>query len=206
MGRRPEITAAKLEKMSPPGKIAFAIFFIIGGIIAIIVVSNFNTSELGEIFGLIYLLIILNMLFSLYLLISGISALIAEKEYEKNLSKSNIIEIDRMQGYEFEVFLKTLFIKLGYSAEVTKKSGDFGADLILDKNETKIVVQSKRYDNHVGVKAVQEIYSSMSYYCANEAWVVTNNYFTRQAKELANNNGVRLIDREELVKLIAKTK
>ena len=205
MGRRPEITAAKLEKMTPQGRLALGIFLAIVGVIGIIIISCFSSSFYG-LTGYFYLLIIPDLLFGVILIFSSIGEIRNQKEYEEKLSLSNIDEIDKMQGYEFEIFLKTLFAKLGYTAEVTKKSGDFGADVLLYKDNLTIVVQAKRYDKHVGVKAVQEIYSSMSYYCANEAWVVTNNYFTRQAKELANNNGVRLIDREELVNLIAETK
>lgn len=206
MGRRPEITTAKLEKMTPQGRLALGVFLAIIGVIGIIIISCISSLLYDGLIGYFYLLIIPDLLFGIVLIFSSIGEIKNQKEYEENLSKSNILEIDNMQGYEFEIFLKTLFTKLGYSAEVTKKSGDFGADLLLHKNNATIVVQAKRYEKHVGVKAVQEIYSSMAYYCANEAWVVTNNYFTRQAKELANNNGVRLIDREELVKLIAETK
>ena len=206
MGRRRQIDLSDIIKMPPSGKIAFAIFLIICGVIAIIVINTVKVFPLDDYLGFIYFLIVLNFIFALILLFVGIFAIKKQQDYEDKLSLSNIDEIDKMQGYEFEVFLKTLFAKLGYIAEVTKKSGDFGADVLLYKDNLTIVVQAKRYDKNVGVKAVQEIYSSMSYYCANEAWVVTNNYFTRQAKELASNNGVRLIDREELVNLIAETK
>ncbi len=205
MGRRSKITVAKLEKMTSQGRFALGILLTIIGVFGIIIISCLS-SQFDEIVWYFYLLIIPDLLFGIFLLVSSIAEMKNEKEYEEKLSKSNIDEVDKMQGYEFEIFLKTLFEKLGYSAEVTKKSGDYGADIILYRNNATIVVQAKRYEKHVGVKAVQEIYSSKNYYCANEAWVVTNNYFTRQAKELANNNGVRLINREELVDLIFKTK
>jgi HJR/Mrr/RecB family endonuclease len=55
-------------------------------------------------------------------------------------------EIDQMNGYEFEEYIAKLLIKLGYkSATVTKKSGDFGADIIaVDKNNKRVAVQCKR--------------------------------------------------------------
>ncbi|MFD1735928.1 restriction endonuclease [Bacillus salitolerans] len=38
-------------------------------------------------------------------------------------------EVDEMDGHDFEHYLAPLFERLGYRAEVTKGSCDFGADL-----------------------------------------------------------------------------
>lgn len=80
-------------------------------------------------------------------------------------------------------YLKALFQQLGYKPHVTQKSGDFGADLVM-KGKDKIVIQAKRYGikNRVSLSAVQEVYGAKAYYKANQAWVVTNSYFTKQAK------------------------
>ncbi|WP_244988982.1 restriction endonuclease [Robertmurraya siralis] len=51
----------------------------------------------------------------------------------------------------------------------------------------------------VGVKAVQEIASAKNHYRADECWVITNRFFTEQAKKLASSNEVRLIDRKHLM-------
>ena len=117
------------------------------------------------------------------------------------LKKSDINTIDDMDGIEFENYLKVLFQSLGYIANVTKTSGDFGADLILMKDSTKIVVQAKRYSNKVGVSAIQEIVGAKNMYNADKMWVATNNYFTEPAKQLAWANCVKLIDRDEIIQL-----
>jgi restriction system protein len=110
-----------------------------------------------------------------------------------------------MKGYEFEKCMKDVFEKLGYSVYHTPFSGDQGADLVLtSKNGLKIAVQTKRYSCNVSNKAVQEVVSAKAIYrCAN-GMVVTNNYFTASAKELAKANGIGLIDRNELRKLISR--
>lgn len=123
------------------------------------------------------------------------------KERER-LRKSGIDEIDSMDGVQFEYYLKELFRSRGYSVEMTKTTGDFGADLILKKESNRIVVQAKRYSNSVGVKAVQEVISSIKMYNATESWVITNSHFTKAAKELAEKNDVKLIGREHLVDMI----
>lgn len=117
------------------------------------------------------------------------------------LLSSDITQIDIMEGYEFENYLKTMFFYAGFDVEVTKKSRDFGADLVLKKDNAIVVVQAKRYNKAVGMKAVQEILASAPHYMATEAWVVTNSYFTDQAEQLAKENRVRLLDRDELIEM-----
>lgn len=128
-----------------------------------------------------------------------------ERRILKRIAKSGIRYIDKMDGRQFEVYLKALFRELGYSPMVTKQSNDFGADLVL-KGKNRIVIQAKRYGmkNRVGISAVQEINAAQAYYKAHEGWVVTNSVYTRQAKELAEACNVKLIDRVELQKLINK--
>ncbi|MGE7718236.1 restriction endonuclease [Priestia megaterium] len=128
---------------------------------------------------------------------------IRERRYMKELAQSGMPYIDKMDGYQFEIYLKALFQQLGYKPQVTQKSGDFGADLVM-KGKDKIVIQAKRYGvkNRVSLSAVQEVYGAKAYYKANQAWVVTNSYFTKQAKELAAACDVTLVDRADLQKFI----
>lgn len=56
------------------------------------------------------------------------------------------------------------------------------------------------------LRAVQEVQGARAHYKATEAWVVTNSNFTQQAYELAKSNGVRLIDREELIEMLLTMK
>jgi restriction system protein len=133
-----------------------------------------------------------------------ILAIVKAKAESEKLRKSGIHEIDKMDGFQFEHYLKELFKSQGYEVVVTQASGDFGADLILKTKEQKIAVQAKRYSQNVGIKAVQEVSSAMKYYNTQECWVVTNSFFTQAAKKLASTNGVRLIDRNELVDSIVK--
>lgn len=120
----------------------------------------------------------------------------------EQLRKSGIAEIDKMDGIQFEYYLKELFLSRGFSVEVTKAAGDYGGDLLLKQTGKKIVVQAKRHNKDVGIKAVQEVIGAKAYYSADEAWVVTNSYFTKAAIELAQKSGVRLVNRENLIDYI----
>lgn len=130
------------------------------------------------------------------------------KRFEKQLSEGTELfkleNIDQLTGYEFEEFLKSLFEKKGYQVEQTKLSGDQGADLVIVKFGEKTVIQAKRFGGKVGNKAVQEIMAAISLYQAQKGTVITNNYFTSAAVELANANNIELIDRDALEELINK--
>lgn len=146
----------------------------------------------------IYLSILAAILF--FLAINAWSYWINERK-EQKLRKANMNEIAQMTGETFEEYLKALLKKLGYSVQLTNSTGDFGADLILTKQGNKTVVQAKRYKDSVGIKAVQEVIGAKSYYSASDAWVITNSYYTKAAKELAEKANVRLLNRNDLVSM-----
>ncbi|MCA1319775.1 restriction endonuclease [Bacillus tianshenii] len=116
----------------------------------------------------------------------------------------DMCEVDKLGGLEFEHFLAPIFEKHGYRAEVTQGSGDNGADLVLYKKHRKYVVQAKCYSSNIGVSAVQQIVAAVPVYEAHGAMVVTNQYFTKAAQNLAAFNGVRLINRDELAGMVKR--
>ncbi|MFM7315800.1 MAG: restriction endonuclease, partial [bacterium] len=71
-----------------------------------------------------------------------------------NIAKTSIKEVDEMDGLEFELFIADIFKLKGYTIETTPVSGDFGVDLILNKNSIKSALQAKRYTGNVGVSAI----------------------------------------------------
>lgn len=135
-------------------------------------------------------------------------AIIKNREYEKFKNKLNndnfeekivtIDDIDLMNGTEFENLIGKLFNKMGYASEITKHSGDQGIDVIAIKNDIRIGIQAKCYSGSVGNSAVQEAVAGKKYYKVDRVIVVTNNYFTNSAIELAKVNDVVLWDRNIL--------
>ena len=128
-------------------------------------------------------------------------------EFEQKLKRSrntvlSINEVESMNGFEFEDFLVDLFKRAGFMVHQTKKTGDQGADLILEKNGVKTAIQAKRYSGKVGNKAVQEVVAASNFYECNKAMVVTTGDFTNSAIELAKKNNVILKGKKELVDLI----
>ena len=116
----------------------------------------------------------------------------------KKRARFNIADIDLMSGEQFESFVTYLFNELGYNATNTKLSGDQGIDVIATKGKTKVAIQAKCYSKPVGNHAIMEAVAGAKHYGADKVMVVTNNYFTKSAKELAESNNVILWDRNIL--------
>jgi hypothetical protein len=130
----------------------------------------------------------------------GIPAYAAKERYRR----SGITVVDTMDGVEFEQRLAHMYAFYGYKVRSTAVTGDFGADLVLERPNERKVVQAKRYSSNVGVEAVQQAVAAMAHYGANSAAVVTNSYFTAAAQSLAASNGVQLVDRSLLVQWLSR--
>lgn len=110
---------------------------------------------------------------------------------------------DLMDGHEFEYFCADILKANGFkNVEVTKGSGDQGLDIIAYRDDVKYGIQCKCYSSDIGNKAVQEAFAGKTYYGCHVAAVLTNRYFTKSARELAERNGVLLWDRNKLIELI----
>lgn len=105
-------------------------------------------------------------------------------------------EMDQMEGHEFEYFCASLLESQGFlEVEVTKGSGDFGVDILAEKDGVTYAVQCKCYNAPIGVKAIQEIYGGRDYYDRMVGVVMTNQYFTSPAVEAAKKLKILLWDR-----------
>ena len=112
-------------------------------------------------------------------------------------------EYDLMEGRDFEYFCANLLEKRGFlEVEVTKGSGDNGVDILAEKDGVTYAIQCKRYDEPVGVKAVQEAYAGRDYYDRMVGVVMSNQYFTKNAMEMAQKLKIMLWDRGYLEEMI----
>ena len=119
----------------------------------------------------------------------------------------NIKHYDKMEGVEFEHFCADILRQNGFTnTKVSKGSGDYGVDILADKDGVLYAIQCKRSASNVGNKAVQEIYSGKSFYRRHVGVVLTNQYFTSSAQKTAKQTGVLLWDREHLKKLVDNVK
>ncbi len=106
------------------------------------------------------------------------------------------LPMDEMEGHDFEYYCADILKARGFmEVEVTKGSGDFGADILAEKDGVTYAIQCKCYDKPIGVKAVQEVYAGRDYYDRMVGVVMTNQYFTQPAVELAQKLNIMLWDR-----------
>ncbi len=107
-----------------------------------------------------------------------------------------------LSGPGFEKLLYRLFAAMGYSVQKTGKVGDQGADLVVNMNNQRTVVQAKCYTGNVGNAAVQEATAAQKFYDCTRAMVITTSGFTKEAEDLAKANRVDLIGGERLKQLL----
>lgn len=122
-----------------------------------------------------------------------------------DLDSKSTVKLDEMTGEDFELICAYLLENNGYeNINLTRTTGDYGIDILADKEGIRYAIQCKYYSQPVGNKAVQEAYSGKTYYNCHVAVVLTNNVFTENAKVLAQNNGVLLWDRNKLLEMMEK--
>ena len=108
-----------------------------------------------------------------------------------------------MEGHDFEYFCADLLRKNGfYNVEVTQGSGDHGIDILAEKDDITYAIQCKCYSSNIGNAAVQQAHTGKSLYHRDIAVVLTNQYFTQQAKDEAKALSVKLWDRDVLNRMI----
>jgi len=126
------------------------------------------------------------------------------KEILENVEKYKKYEslFSKMDGPSFEKYVAHLMELDGYqNVQVTKASGDFGADILAEHKRVKYVVQCKYYSAPVGVHAIMECIAAKVHYLAHVGVVATNSTFTPAAKNLADENQILLWDCSEVDKL-----
>ena len=114
--------------------------------------------------------------------------------------------LDEMEGHDFEYYCADLLRDHGFiDVEVTKGSGDYGVDILAEKDGITYAIQCKRYSEPVGVKAVQEAYSGRDYYDRMVGAVLTNQYFTQPAVDAAKKLKILLWDRGYLEQMMEES-
>ena len=110
--------------------------------------------------------------------------------------KSSSKELDEMEGHDFEYYCADLLKNRGFvDVSVTKGSGDYGVDVLAEKDGVTYAIQCKAYTAPVGVKAIQEAFAGKEYYDRMVGAVLTNQYFTKPAVEAARKLKILLWDR-----------
>lgn len=109
------------------------------------------------------------------------------------------LRIKNMTGVEFEKYLADIFMKKGYSVNLTKASGDHGIDLQIYRSGVMGVVQCKQWEETVGEPHLRDFLGAMVHCGARFGFFVTTSSFTLQAKSFARGKNIQLVDGRQLV-------
>lgn len=125
----------------------------------------------------------------------------AEKAWQAE--QRGITSIDNMDGHGFEHWCADLLKKMGFiNVEVTPGSGDQGVDVLAEKDGIKYAIQCKCYSHDLGNTPIQEVEAGRIFYGCHVGVVMTNRYFTKGAKELAQKTGTLLWDRKFISNMV----
>jgi restriction system protein len=86
-----------------------------------------------------------------------ILAVLLSAEGNRRGRTDGMAAIDAMTGTEFEDYVAARLQRAGWRVQFTPASGDYGVDLIGDKDGKSVAVQCKRLGKPVGVAAVQQV-------------------------------------------------
>lgn len=175
------------------------------------------TKDTGKLAGIIIAFVLFLPIVLIILLFKGLIWIIAycmalKKQHDEIKIYNNMLnievneqlqKIDTLEGLQFEKYIGQLLKKSGFeNVTVTKGTGDFGADIIANKDGEKYAFQCKRFSTPIGPKTIGEVLRGMNRYNCNKGIVVTNNYFTNQAIQEAKISNIELWDRNKLIALI----
>ena len=122
------------------------------------------------------------------------------------------VNLASMDWLEFEHLIRELFEKEfspnGGEIKITQSSRDGGVDAIAFDPDPirggKIIIQSKRYTNVVGVSAVRDLYGTVLNEGATKGIIVTTSHFGNDAYDFANGKPLTLINGNNLLHLLEK--
>lgn len=133
-------------------------------------------------------------------------AIIYQNHYRKSLfyHQNNLKDLFSISWYDFEILIEEVFKRTGF--KVKRRGGakaDGGIDLEAYKDGYKIIIQCKHWkSNKVGVSVVREMLGVAVHEKANQVYIITCGYFTRDAKEFAQGKPIELVSGYKLVEWI----
>lgn len=145
------------------------------------------------------------------LIVAGIGSIVTSIKRKKQSAffgtRRSLEDIKNLSWKEFEEFIGSLFVKLGYSVEVTGGLNDGGVDLIVRKDGSTSLVQCKNYRvSKVSLSMVRDFYGAMNANLNFEAgYFITTGMFTLEAKHFADDKPIELVDGAKLMDYVRLT-
>ena len=107
-----------------------------------------------------------------------------------------------LDGWEFEEEVARIFRLNGYSAKVTKKTGDGGIDIILYKDKEKYIVQCKHYQNPLPIEPLRALNGVREDFGADKLIMIASSGLSKAGYEfLENKPYYTVLDLEDIIKM-----
>jgi hypothetical protein len=123
-------------------------------------------------------------------------------------SITNLDELNRLGGHEFEDLIEQLLIRMGFATEGRKSAADGGIDIVAVSGQPllggRYIIQCKRYTSSVSSPIVRDLYGVVMAERANKGILITTSAFTSDAIEFAREKQIELIDGVRLIDLLEK--
>ena len=150
------------------------------------------------ILGLLLSAILGNLIMSRHKLHSQVSvyeaALLSYQRTQKEYWKS-------LKGKYLEKEIGNLFSSQGYTVEFTPPTNDEGIDIILRKENTKIIVQCKGHLHPVGPAVIRDLYGTLIASKADLAILVSTSEFTKGVYTFSQGKRIQLMSLEDIIQL-----
>lgn len=122
----------------------------------------------------------------------------------KQTTEHKLLELEKMDDLQFEFYICKIFQLKGFNVKFTPVADDYGADLIVERQGAATAVRcrlvnGKGADALLGSGVVEETLLALKYYPCDDAMVITNGYFTKEAARRASRTKITLVDRNLLI-------
>jgi HJR/Mrr/RecB family endonuclease len=124
------------------------------------------------------------------------------RDYEYWQRKNDINHWSKLGGHEFEASVASIFRSIGFKATVSRRGGDGGIDIVLEKPGRRIAVQCKRYKKSVGPHVIRDLWGTMNVNGYDEGCIVTTTGFTSGVKSFASDKKIHLVDLNDILRSV----
>ena len=128
----------------------------------------------------------------------------AKKEFDGWLARTERNFWLKLTGLQFEREVASLFNRSGYSATLTKATGDDGVDIWINEHDGKVVVQCKAHTKPIGPSVVRELYGTLQHFHAKRALLVSRSGFTPGVAIYTKGKPIDLMSLDHLIILQRK--
>jgi hypothetical protein len=106
-----------------------------------------------------------------------------------------------LDGNAFELEFANLLRMHGFKAEVTRRSGDGGIDIVSQGREGRVAIQCKRYAKPVGPAVIRELYGVVKADGFDFGILAVTGGVTKGVIEFVKDKPLRIIDLPEIVSM-----